>query len=65
MVLKVNDTEDFNLAMNLRINWDLKYIEVTVSLWNKKKNTMRTKTFPAAEFDQAIAYFDQEEKMFL
>ena len=65
MVLKVNDTEDFNLAMNLRINWDLKFIEVTVSLWNKKKNTMRTKTFPAADFDKALDYFSQEEKMFL
>ena len=65
MVLKVNDTEDFNLTMNLRIEWDLQYIEVTVSLWNKMKNTMTTKTFPAAEFMKAIVYYEQQEKMFL
>lgn len=65
MVLKVNDTADFNLSMNLNINWELEYIEVTVSLENKKKNTRRTKTFPAAEFERAIAHFEEEERMFL
>jgi len=51
--------------MNLNINWELEYIEVTVSLENKKKHTRRTKTFPAAEFERAIAYFEEEERMFL
>ena len=65
MILKVNDSVDFNLSMNLNINWELEYIDVTVSLENKKKNTRRTKTFSAAEFERAIAHFEEEERMFL
>lgn len=65
MLLKANDTADFNLTMNLRIDWELEYIELIVSTWNKKTNKTITKTFPAAEFDKALTYFEQQERMFL
>lgn len=65
MILQVNNTSMFNLSMRLNINYELRYIEVTVSLWNKAKHTTQTKTFPAAEFDKAIDYYNQQEKMFV
>ena len=64
MTLKVNDTPAFNLAMNLHINYDLEYIEVTVTFRNKEKHTRQTKQFPAAAFSDAIAHYEQLEKMF-
>ena len=65
MILKVNDTSDFNISMRLNINYDLEYIELTVNTWNKKKHTTQTKQFPASEFSKALAYFKQQEKMFI
>lgn len=65
MILKVNDTEDFNISMNLNIDFDLKYMEVTVTVWNKKNHTQQTKTFPAQEFSAALDYFDLQERFFI
>lgn len=64
MILKVNDTSDFNISLNLNINYDLEYIELTVCTRYKKKHTAQTKRFTANEFSQALAYFKQQEKMF-
>lgn len=64
MILKVNDTPDFNVTLNLNINYDLEYIEFTVNAWNKKKHTKLTKQFPASDFSQALAYFKQQESLF-
>ena len=63
MMLKVNDTCDFSIALNLNVNYDLEKIELTVTAWNKRKHTTQTKTFPAAEFSQALAYYNQQEKL--
>lgn len=63
MSLKVNDTRDFNVCLNLNINYDLEYIELTVNTWNKVKNTKQTKQFAPCDFSQALAYYDQQEKM--
>ena len=30
MILKVRDEQDFNISMNLNINYELEYIELTV-----------------------------------
>lgn len=65
MVLKLNSTDQFVLSMNLHINYELKYIEVTVTLRNITKSSIQTKTFSAADFDKALAYYDQQEKLFL
>lgn len=45
MILKVRDEQDFNISMNLNINYELEYIELTVNVWNKKAHTQQTKTF--------------------
>ena len=65
MQLKVNDTADFNIALTLNISYELKYIETTVSVWNKKANTVKTKTFPAQSFAEALDYFDRQERFLI
>lgn len=65
MVLRVNDTDDFNLVMNLIIDWEQKTIEVTVDSWDKKKKTGVAQTFPAEEFYKAIECFNQAERQYL
>lgn len=64
MILKVMDEQDFNLCMRLNIDYELGYIEVTVRVWNKKTDKFTTKTFPAAEFAAALAYFRQQKEFF-
>lgn len=62
MILKVIDEEDFNLSMALDINYELEYIEVIVKAQNKKRHTVEMKTFKAAQFSEALAYFDRQER---
>lgn len=64
MTLKTNDTNIFNLSMNLNINYDLEYIEITVSFWNKEKHTIDTKTFQASQFSDALKHYNRLEKLF-
>ena len=61
MILKVRDEQDFNISMNLNINYELEYIELTVNVWNKKAHTQQTKTFTASRFSEALAYYRQKE----
>lgn len=65
MILKVNDTPVFNLRMMLNINYDLEYIEITISLWNKAKNTKVTKTFPADNFSAALQCYEMLNKFYM
>ena len=65
MILKVNDNGDFNLSMVLHINYDLEYIECTVTLHNKRKHTAQLRRFPASQFPEALSYYKQQEEMFL
>lgn len=60
MILKVRDEQDFNISMNLNINYELEYIELTVNVWNKKAHTQQTKTFTASHFSEALAYYRQQ-----
>lgn len=64
MILKVNDTPEFNLSLNMNVNYDLEYIELTVNLCNKKKHTALTKQFQASDFAAALACYRQYETMF-
>ena len=36
MILKVNDTNDFNISMSLSVDWENKEILIYVKYWNKK-----------------------------
>lgn len=65
MRLKVHDTPDFNLTLDLNISYELKYIELTVCVWNKKAHTTKTKTFTAQNFAEALDYFEQQERFLL
>lgn len=65
MQLKVHDTEDFNIALALNISYELKYIELTVCVCNKKAHTTKTKTFAAQNFAEALDYFEQQERFLL
>ncbi len=65
MQLKVHDTEDFNIALALNISYELKYIETTVCVQNKKAHTIKTKTFPAQNLAEALDYFDRQERFLI
>lgn len=65
MILKENNNCDFKLRLNLNINYDLEYMDLTVTILNKKKHTMQLKQFAANEFSQALAYYNQQNKMFM
>ena len=51
--------------MKLNVNYDLRVIEVTVTAWNKKQNTMQTKCFPAKDFSEALSYYELQEHFLL
>ena len=55
MILKVRDENGFNISLNLNINYELEYIELTVNVRNKKAHTKQTKTFSASRFSEALA----------
>lgn len=61
MILKVRDENGFNISLNLNINNELEYIELTVNVRNKKAHTKQTKTFSASRFSEALAYYRQQE----
>lgn len=65
MILKTNTNDRFSLTMNLNINYDLEYIEVTVCLRNHLKHTAQTKQFSADKFGEALRYYKQQEDMFI
>jgi hypothetical protein len=64
MMLKVNDTDLFNLCMKLEILFDLEQINICVKLWNKTTNKVATKFFPASDFSAALKYYNAQEKFF-
>lgn len=64
MTLKVNNTEFFNLSMDLEIIYDLEQINICVKLWNKTTHKVKTKFFPASDFSAALKYYDETEKFF-
>lgn len=65
MTLKTHDSPFFNLSMVLNINYDLKYIEITVNLKDKKKHTTHTHAFPAADFSAALQTYDILKKYYI
>lgn len=64
MILKVRDEGDCNLRMTLNISYDFEYIEVIVSLRNKKTGKVLTKVFNAADFAAALQFYRQTEEFF-
>ena len=64
MILLVNDTETFNISLRLNINYELRYIELTVCCRNKQAGTIMLKRFDAAHFGEALDYFQAQERFF-
>lgn len=64
MILKVRDTEFFNLSLKLIINYELEYIELIVQVKNKLAHTGTMKTFSAGRLSEALAYYSQQEHFF-
>ena len=64
MRLKVNDTEDFNLALDLNVSYEHECISVSVTLWDKKKHTIDSQAFTGDEFHQALAKYRQLEETY-
>lgn len=62
MILTVRDEKDFNIRIDLNVNNDFEYIEVTVSVQNKKAHTCITKRFPAEKYSEAPAFYRQQEQ---
>lgn len=65
MRLKVNDTPEFNISMDININYDAEDISLTVSCWDKKNHLTQDTHFPASEFSQALAFYKQKEDEFV
>ena len=64
MTLKVNDTDQFNLSMELIIHWDIEDIQIMVKFWNKTTHKIEKKFFRANDFSDAIKYYNRIEKFF-
>ncbi|MBQ3543492.1 MAG: hypothetical protein IJA34_00645 [Lachnospiraceae bacterium] len=62
MILKVNDTNDFNISMSLSVDWENKEILIYVKYWNKKTNKIDKFEYPANEFSEAIKKFSELEE---
>lgn len=65
LTLREDDTEYFKLSMKLSVNFDLKYIEILVSIKNKEKCTKRTKIFSPQDFSEALDYYDHLKEFFI
>lgn len=62
MILKVNDTEKFNISMTLHVDWEDKKINIHIKNYNKQAGVVHSYEYPADAFDKAIAKFDEIEK---
>lgn len=61
MILKVNDTKKFNIAMNLSIDYEAEEIAIHIKHWDKQNGTICGYDYPASEFSAALAKFKELE----
>lgn len=57
MILKVNDTEKFNISMTLHIDDKAGKITVHIKHWDKQTGVINGYDYPAAEYSKALAKF--------
>lgn len=62
MRLKVNNTNEFNLTLDLNVDYENERITVVVHFWNKMQHQTTTWEYAASEFDQALATYRQLEE---
>lgn len=63
MILKVNDTEKFNISMTLHIDDEAEEIKVHISHWNKPTGVINKYEYPASEYSKALAKFKELENI--
>lgn len=63
MRLKVNDTPDFNLTLDLNVDYESESIEVEVGFWDKKEHSRQHYTYPAEQFGAALDIYRSCETM--
>lgn len=54
MKLKVNDTPDFQLTLDLNVDYESESIEVEVGFWDKQEHSQQHYTYPAERFSAAL-----------
>ena len=64
MRLKVNDTEAFNLTLDLNVDYEGGCITVVVGFWSKKTHKREFWEYDGGEFDLALAKYRQFEESF-
>lgn len=61
LILKVNDTNKFNITMNLGIDYEAEEITIHIKHWEKQNGTISGYDYPASEFSAALAKFEELE----
>lgn len=64
MRLRVNDTENYNLTLDLNVDYANESITVQVGFWNKKKHQTTGWEFQADEFHLALKKYRQLEETY-
>lgn len=64
MILKVNDTNKFNITMNLGIDYEAEEIIIHIKHWEKQNGTIIGYDYPASEFAAALAKFEKLENLY-
>lgn len=63
MILKVNDTEKFNISMTLHIDDEEEKITVHIKHRNKQTGVIDEYEYPATEYSMALAKFKELESV--
>lgn len=61
MMLKVNNTDDFQITMELNVDYDTPEIIIKVSFWDKKAHSIQDFEYNARDFNKAIEKFNELE----
>ena len=64
MRLKVNDTKEFNLTLDLNIDYEAEQIDIIVRLWNKKTHNTDAWGFDGNHLNLALAKYNELEKTY-
>ena len=63
MILTTINTEKFNISMTLNIDNKAEEITVHITHWNKQTGVINGYDYPASEYSQALAKFNELENM--
>ena len=64
MRLKVNDTLEFNLTLDLNIDYEAEQIDIIVRFWDKKNHKTDAWGFDGNHLNLALAKYNELEKTY-